>query len=120
MPIDTTSIARWVQQPVASTPVYDLHTHLYPASFSRLSLWGIEELITYHYLIAESIRATGLSYEKYWAMPQARQTEFIWKTLFIDRAPISEACRGVVTVLKRLGLDVASKNLSTLRQFFAS
>ena len=49
-------INQWVDQAIASTPVYDLHTHLYPANFGRFMLWGIDELLTYHYLIAETIR----------------------------------------------------------------
>src|SRR2546423_519472 len=102
-------ISQWVDDAVASTPVYDLHTHLYPPTFGPLMLWGIDELLTYHYLIAETIRAnTAVSYESFWAMDQKRQAELIWKTLFIDHAPISEACRGVITAMKRLGLDLSS------------
>ena len=105
---------------MASTQVYDLHTHLYPPNFGPLMLWGIDELLTYHYLIGETIRATGVPYEKFWAMSQAQQAEFIWKSLFVERAPISEACRGVVTVLNRLGLDVSSRNLNDYRAYFKS
>jgi hypothetical protein len=83
-------------------------------------LWGIDELLTYHYLIAESIRASRLPYERYWAMSQQQQAEFIWRTLFIERAPLSEACRGVLTALNRLGLDVASADLAEYRRFFAA
>jgi hypothetical protein len=114
----TDLIARWVDEAIASTPVYDLHTHLYPANFGRLMLWGIDELLTYHYLIGESIRATGIAYEAFWEMPQAKQAEFIWRALFIERAPISEACRGVVTVLNKLGLDLSSRNLEDYRAYF--
>jgi hypothetical protein len=111
-------IAPWVDEAMASTPVYDLHTHLYPANFGGLMLWGIDELLTYHYLIGESIRATGIAYEKFWEMPQSRQAEFIWDALFVERAPISEACRGIVTVLNRLGLDLSSRNLNDYRAYF--
>lgn len=118
-PSTASQIAQWVHDAVANTPVYDLHTHLYPASFGSFMLWGIDELLTYHYLIAESIRAANLPYEKFWAMSQAQQAEFIWKTLFIERAPVSEACRGVITVLNKLGLDVSSKNLADYRKWYA-
>jgi hypothetical protein len=113
-------IARWVDDAVSTTPVYDLHTHLYPISFGKLGLWGVEELITYHYLIAESIRATKLPYEQYWAMTRAQQADFIWKALFLDRAPISEACRGVLTVLNKLGIDLSGKSLKPAREFYNS
>jgi len=114
----TDQIGRWVDEAMASTPVYDLHTHLYPPSFGGLMLWGIDELLTYHYLIGETIRASGVEYETFWAMPQPRQAEFVWQTLFIDRTPLSEACRGVLTVLRRLGLDVGSRDLNQYRAFF--
>jgi hypothetical protein len=53
-------------------------------------------------------------------MPQSQQADFIWKNLFIERAPVSEACRGVITVLKLLGLDVAGKNLTDYRKWYAA
>ncbi len=112
------SIGRWVDEAVASTPVYDLHTHLYPPTFGNYMLWGIDELLTYHYLIAETIRASDVSYDAFWAMGQARQADLIWKTLFVERAPISEGCRGVVTALGRLGLDLSAKTLDGYRDFF--
>ena len=38
---------------VSSTQVIDLHTHLLPPSHGALCLWGVDELLTYHYLVAE-------------------------------------------------------------------
>ena len=32
--------------------VVDVHTHLFPPSHRDLFLYGIDELLTYHYLIA--------------------------------------------------------------------
>lgn len=113
-------ISKWVDEAVKSTPVYDLHTHLYPASMPKYCLWGIDELLTYHYLIAETLRVSDLSYDAFWKMNQSQQANQIWQTLFVDRAPVSEACRGVITVLNRLGLDVSSKNLTEYRKWFAS
>lgn len=113
-------IERWVDDSIRATGVYDLHTHLYPPAFGSLNLWGIDELLTYHYLIGESIRASGIEYDAFWAMDKPRQADFVWQALFIERAPLSEACRGVLTVLDRLGLDIASKNLDSFRGFFRS
>jgi hypothetical protein len=111
-------IPRWVDDAVASTPVYDMHTHLYPPAFGPLMLWGIDDLLTYHYLIGETIRASGVAYETFWEMPKATQADFIWNTLFVERAPLSEASRGVVTVLRRLGLEPGEKRLDGYRSFF--
>src|SRR4030095_101795 len=113
-------IARWVDEAVASTAVYDLHTHLYPVNFGRLNLWGVDELLNYHYLIAETMRLAEVSYEAFWGMAKEGQNELIWRTLFVEHAPISEACRGVLTVLRRLGVDVSAKSLASIREFFRS
>src|SRR5262249_12352959 len=50
----------------------------------------------------------------------AQQADHIWKHLFVERTPISEACRGVVTTLRRLGLDPAVKDLAEHRRWFAA
>ena len=117
-PVNAPAIDKWVDDATARTSVYDLHTHLYPPRFGRMMLWGIDELLTYHYLIGEAVRASGVAYDAFWSMPKPRQADFIWQTLFVERAPLSEACRGVLTVLDRLGLDLAAKNLDESRAFF--
>jgi hypothetical protein len=38
--------------------------------------------------------------------------------LFIQNSPVSEACRGVLTTLHALGLDVRKRDLPALRQWF--
>ena len=122
------SIEQHVKKAVWSQPVSDLHTHSYPPTFGAspapdaLLLWGIDELVTYHYLIAEVFRvvpATKLPYEKYWTMSKQEQADHIWKHLFVERTPISEACRGVLTTLEQLGLDPNQKSLTPYRKWFA-
>lgn len=101
------------------TPVTDLHTHLYAPAFGDLLLWGIDETITYHYLIAEVFRATRMPFDDYWRLSKQQQADAIWDALFVKRSPISEACRGVLTVLDKLGLDVAARDLDAYRAYFA-
>src|SRR4051794_21141605 len=117
---ETSSVAEWVDAAMTSTSVYDLHTHLYPPTFGPLMLWGIDELLTYHYLIGETVRTGNVAYERFWSSTKPQQADLIWQTLFLDRPPISEACRGVLTVLNRLGLNLAERNLSAYRDFFRS
>lgn len=116
-------------------PIVDLHTHLYSPAFGTpvlnvtgkidptgLMLWGIDELVTYHYLVAEVFRvvpADKLPYEQFWKMNKSQQADHIWKNLFVERTPISEACRGVITTLTQLGLDPNVNHLDKLRPFFA-
>jgi hypothetical protein len=120
MPVEMTDIGRWIDQALAAIPVYDLHTHLYPPNFGPLMLWGIDELLNYHYLVAETLRVSEVTYEQFWRMGKSQQAEHIWQKLFVERPPISEACRGVVTVLKKLGLDPSARDLKSYREFCQS
>lgn len=104
---------------VATQSVTDIHTHLFSPPFGELLLWGIDELLTYHYLIAEVFRKSDVSYHQFWAMTKSEQAALIWQTLFIENSPMSEACRGVVTTLNELGLDVGARNLQDYRDYFA-
>jgi hypothetical protein len=123
-----------VEEVFGRQAVVDMHTHTYPPAFGTpvanagravdpdgLMLWGVDELVTYHYLIAEVYRVVPpsvLPYEQFWRMTRAEQADHIWKHLFVERTPISEACRGILTTLKRLGLDPAD-DLPRLRKWFA-
>ena len=130
---ETNRIAQQVTAALAEQPIIDMHTHLYPPSFGTPMagkggsadptghlLWGIDELLTYHYLIAEVYRvvpAAKLPYEQFWKMSKRQQADHIFQHLFIERAPLSEACRGVLTAVQKLGLDPAD-SLANWRKYF--
>ena len=113
------SFARQIEDITMSTPVTDIHTHLYDPAFKGLLLWGIDDLLVYHYLVAESFRYLDLPYEKFWLLSKTQQADLIWDALFIRHSPISEACRGVLTTLHALGLDVKKRDLPAVRAWFA-
>src|SRR6266481_102621 len=92
-------LSKTVADVVARTPVFDIHTHLYDPAFGELLLWGIDDLLVYHYLIAEAFRYFDMPSEKFWALSKSEQANLIWDALFIRHSPISEACRGVLTTL---------------------
>ncbi len=116
-PVKREEMQQVVGRILRETPVTDVHTHIYPASFGNLLLWGVDELITYHYLIAETLRYDNMPYEQYFSMPKRAQADLIWKTLFLDRSPVSEAQRGVLTVMSKLGQDVRSRELAGTRRY---
>jgi hypothetical protein len=116
---DTQALRQAVDQAVQEVQITDVHTHLYPPSFGGLLLWGVDELITYHYLIAETLRWVDLPYEEYWRLSKREQADLIWRTLFLEHSPYSESCRGVLTTLSRLGLDVGARDLESCRSYFA-
>ncbi len=134
-PIQRSQIPATTLQVFTTQPVWDMHTHLYTPAFGTpftgtasgadpdgLMLWGVDELVTYHYLVAELFRvlsATKLPYETFWKMSKADQADLIWKNLFVERTPLSEACRGVLTTLQKLGLDPNESTLAPYRKYFA-
>jgi len=109
----------FVARTVAETPVTDIHTHLFTPDFGDQLLWGLDELVTYHYLVAETFRWVRLPYEEFWRQTKRAQADLIWKTLFLEHSPVSESCRGILTVLRELGLDAGSRDLEAYRAFFA-
>jgi hypothetical protein len=116
---DGATLRTVVREVVDAAPALDMHTHLFPPSFGAMNLWGVDELLTYHYLVAEVFRASDISYDAFWKMSATQQADAIWKALFVDNTPLSEATRGVVTVFTALGLDPRAKDLREARDFFA-
>ncbi len=117
---DGRELRRHVDEAVAATPVTDLHTHLYAPQFGELGLWGIDELLNYHYLIAELFRASAVTPEQFWRLEKTAQADLIWRALFVEQTPLSEATRGVVAVLSALGLNPRASDLREAREFFRS
>jgi hypothetical protein len=118
--VATDQILSVVEAELHSTPFIDVHTHLFMPSMGSLGLWGIDELITYHYQEAELFRSSSLPPAQYWAMTKREQADLIWRTLFVENAPVSEATRGVIAVLHAFGLPTSSSDLRQARQFFES
>ena len=134
--VDRKTLLGTVEQALWRQPVRDMHTHLYSPVFGSpvpnatgstdaagLLLWGVDELVTYHYLIAEVYRvvpATKLPYEQFFKMSKSQQADHIWKHLFVENTPLSEACRGVLTTLQKLGLDPNETTLDSYRKYFAA
>jgi hypothetical protein len=109
-----------VSEVLDATPFIDIHTHLFPPGFGKIGLWGIDELLTYHYLEAELFRSSPVHPTKYWTLPKTQRADLVWKTLFLDNAPVSEAARGVIAVLHALGLDGNATSLASLREYFGA
>ncbi|MCC7491097.1 MAG: hypothetical protein IT204_02040 [Fimbriimonadaceae bacterium] len=115
------ALAATVAEVVATTPIFDLHTHLFAPCFGDLLLYGVDELLTYHYLISEVHRADpALRPADFYAQPKPAQADLIWRKLFVEAAPLSEATRGVVTVLQALGVDPQQPDLRSAREAVAS
>lgn len=109
-----------IQEVVNQTAATDMHTHLYDPAFGELLLSGIDEQLTYHYLVAEVMRSSSLSYEDFWRLSKEERAEHIWQTLFVEHTPLSEATQGVISTLRELGLDTKTRDLSAYRKWYAT
>ena len=119
---DITALEGAVRSAVSQTTISDIHTHLFPPSHGRLLLWGVDELLTYHYLVAElfTVAPRELTLEKFWRLDKSRQADLVWEHVFLRHGALSEGARGVVTTLSALGLDAGGRDLSGIRRWFAS
>jgi hypothetical protein len=115
------SLTSLVKKEIADLPICDIHTHLYDPAIGSSLLSGVDELLTYHYLTAEALRARpDLAPETFWAMRKPDQADLIWSELFVRRAPLSEACLGLCTVFQAFGLDPRARSLDEARAFFSA
>lgn len=64
-PVDVSDLRTRIREIVDRQPILDIHTHLYDIPFGELLLWGIDELLTYHYLVAEVFRAQPMDYDQF-------------------------------------------------------
>ena len=115
---DRAELRRQVEDIVNRTPVIDMHTHLFPPQFGDMNLYGIDELLTYHYLVAETFRSTDIAPARFWSMTKTEQADSVWRALFVKNTPLSEATRGVVHVLNAFGINTAARDLTEARAFF--
>jgi hypothetical protein len=113
-------LTRVVQEVVQKQPITDMHTHLYSPNMGNLLLWGVDALLTYHYLVAEVMRWSDVSPDVFYAWPVEKQSTHIWQKLFIEHSPVSEAERGVLTSLKALGMNPATRDLDAYRKALAN
>jgi hypothetical protein len=117
MPKTVRALAR---EAVADAAIVDIHTHLFDPAMGSMLLSGIDELLTYHYLVAEVLRARpDIAPDAFFALARPAQADLVWEELFLRRSPVSEACRGVVTVLDALGVSPRATDLRRARAYFA-
>ena len=120
---DAVRIQRWnqkVSRVLSKGGTIDIHTHLYGSRFGSLVSWGIDDQLTYHYLVAEAFRVLKLPPADFYALPKSRQAELVWDALFVGQSPLSEATIGLVTTLNALGLDPRKEGLAGIRRWYAS
>jgi phosphoenolpyruvate carboxylase len=101
MKISNQELSHTLNNIINNTKIFDIHTHLFPSVFKSHSLSGLINLLNYHYLIAELLTNANISAEKFYSLDEKDKAKLIWKELFQNRTPISESCKGVLTVLQK-------------------
>ena len=109
-----------VRKEIETVSILDIHTHLFMPALGSLTLSGIDDILTYHYLEAEFFRVSGWPPDSYWALPKAQRADAIWRHLFMERPPLSEATRSVITILRAFDLPTDSSGLREARAFFSA
>ena len=116
-------IAKIVRKLLIAKVLVDFHTHLFnPKMRDRkgepLLLSSLEDLLTYHYLVAEVLRVAGIAVVEWDKLSKRNKAMLVWDELFRRRSPLSEATLGVITALTALGLktDVDYEALEALYQ----
>ena len=100
----------------------DWHTHLLgPKAGPELSLHGIDQQLTYHYVRRKLFAAGHIDPETFNSWNLQQQGDFTWQKLFAEPSsdPFDEGCRGVIVAMEALGLDPNAPNLNQARQFYA-
>src|SRR6266404_2821337 len=114
-PLPFDQIGPAVEDALNSSQFVDVHTHLFMPSLGKLGAWGIDDLVTYHYLEAELFLSSTIRPDQYWAMPKQQKADAIWRALFVENTPVSEAARGVIAVLSAFDLPASSADLKEAR-----
>jgi hypothetical protein len=115
----SSSVRELVMRELDQLPIADVHTHLFDPGMEGLLLVGIDEVLTYHYHVAELFRARpDLDPDVFWAAPIRERADLVWRELFVERSPLSEVGKSVVGMLRAFGLDPSAEDLRDARAFF--
>ena len=114
MTLSSDNISNKLLNIINSTPIFDLHTHLFPPKHEGYFLLGFKNLLNYHYLIAELLTATNIDASTFYSYNDEKKASLIWNELFEKRTPVSEACSGVLSILKELNIEINNKNFLSI------
>lgn len=120
--LDSCQVEEAVQQEVDAAEAIDVHTHLFSSGYGApLMQYGIDAMLTYHYLVSEYLAGSVASEEEFYSLPLEKKAECVWTGLFVNASPVSEQCRGVLSTLSALGLweAVADRDLQAIRLWYA-
>ena len=95
----------YIEKFVNSTPIFDIHTHLFPSKFKKFYNVGLIKLLNYHYLKAELFSLGKIKISYFNKLDDHNKAKVIWNNLFLNRYPLSTATQGVLKILKIYGVN---------------
>jgi len=107
-------ISNLIKKYIDKTEIFDMHTHLFPPEHKSFYLIGLKNVLNYHYLIAELLTSTDVKVKDFNLLSENEKASLIWSELFQKRTPISEACQGVLSILKKFSITIANKDYYTI------
>ncbi len=113
------SVAAAVEKAVRSVAVVDPVTTLRQPAIASLRRAGIDDLLNDTRLVAEAVRSLEMTYQRFWHLTAEKRSELLWRHLFVERAPLSTAARGVLASLRGLGLTPKRSDQAKIRRWFA-
>jgi hypothetical protein len=118
--VSISDVGRLTRSLLESAPILDLHTHLFPPQHRAFHLSGLDDLLTYHYLTVECLTVSGVAPSAFFSLDKIERAELVWDTLFRTRTPVSEAAKGIVTVLSFLGVEPGPLPYADIKRAIAS
>ena len=83
-----------VDKAIADVEITDVHTHLYASCFGDMLLWGVDELLTYHYLVAEVFRWVDIPYQQFWEMSKKGAGRSYMESFVPGKQPLQRSLPG--------------------------
>jgi hypothetical protein len=107
-----------IRRILIQTPITDIQTNLFDPAFTGMTRSGLDELLTVPELVGQTIRTQRFDPTEFARAAKDVQAATVWKTLFVDQTPMSDATRAVLTTLQSFGLDINERNMDLLRAKF--
>jgi len=104
----------YIEKFVNSTPIFDVHTHLFPSKFEKFYNVGLVKLLNYHYLKAELFSLGKINIKNFNKLSDHKKALIIWNNLFLNRYPFSTATQGILKILQIYGVNDVNQKFETI------
>ncbi len=120
-------MAKMVWDVVHGTTVIDVRCFISPPELTAGHATGVDALLSSKSILKEFFRrrslaepATQHSEENLSSLSQGEIADLVWRRLFLEQSPLSEATRVVLTTLGLFGMAVEKRDLNLFRDEFAA